>query len=210
MKIKVCGITNNRNLIDIGLLYPDYMGFIFHEGSPRDITGSIEKLQLGAIPPSVKKVAVFVDKPVDEVRMIIKKYRFDAVQLHGDEEPGYCGELMSECEVIKTFRIAGSLPENLSRYENHCNLFLFDAKGRYYGGNGLKFNHRLLEMYDNRTGYILSGGIGDKDIDYLKELDLKGLQGIDLNSRFEISPGYKSSTSLRVFMQNLRSNAKSN
>lgn len=210
MKIKVCGITNNRNLMEIALLRPDYMGFIFYKNSPRDITETIGGLHLSAVPASVKKVAVVVDQPLEVVGDIIKKHRFEAVQLHGDEGPAYCGKLMHLCEVIKAFRIEDYLPGKLDQYENKCHLFLFDAKGRYQGGNGIQFNHNILKTYELKTPYILSGGIGDTDLPYLQSIDLKGIAGVDVNSRFEISPGYKSIPPLKNFISKLRENAPVN
>ncbi len=210
MLIKVCGITNNRNLTDIAQLKPDYIGFILHESSPRDVTQTIGQLQLTAIPPSVKKVAVVVNMPIEQVRGIIKKHGFDAVQLHGDEDPVYCRELMEVCEVIKAFRLKDNLPPQLEEFENNCHFFLFDAKGRYQGGNGIKFNHDILKEYNLKTPFILSGGIGDDDLSYLKSIDFGGLAGVDLNSRFELSPGYKCLSSLKMFIENLRSHATVN
>jgi len=204
MKIKVCGIANNRNLSEIALLQPDYMGFVFYPGSPRDVTVTIGQLQLSAIPPAVKKVAVVVDRPLQEVRGLVARHWFDAVQLHGDEEPDYCRELMNHCEVIKAFRIADSLPSDIGLYEGNCNYFLFDARGKYHGGNSIKFNHAILEGYGLSTPFFLSGGIGDTDLEYLRGIDIRKMYGVDVNSRFEISPGYKSVQSLRHFIAGLR------
>jgi phosphoribosylanthranilate isomerase len=205
MQIKVCGMTNNRNIREIALLLPEYMGFIFHKSSPRDVTGTIGQLQLSVIPPSVKKVAVTVDKPLEDVKSIIKNHGFDAIQLHGDEQPDYCRELMNECIVIKAFRIGEKLPDQLEDYIDSCHMFLFDAKGKYHGGNGIKFNHDILKGYHYDKPYILSGGIGDNDLPYLKNIDLMGIAGVDLNSRFELSPGYKSFSPLKEFINKLRS-----
>jgi phosphoribosylanthranilate isomerase len=210
MLIKVCGITNNSNLTGIAHLHPDFMGFIFHKGSPRDVTETIGNLQIRTIPASVKKVAVVVNQPSGKVRKLVTKYGFDAVQLHGDEDPGYCKELMPLCQVIKAFRLKDKLPENLERYENNCHLFLFDAKGKYRGGNGIKFNHNILKSYKLLTPYILSGGIGDNDLPWLQNITLEGMAGVDLNSRFEISPGYKSISSLKEFINKLRYHAGTN
>lgn len=205
MQIKVCGLTNNRNLLEIARLSPEYMGFIFHKSSPRDVSDIIGQLQLNAIPPSVKKVAVVVDQPAGKVFELVEKYGFDAVQLHGSEDPEYCRQFKPVCRVIKAFRIKHQLPPDLEDYEGSCHYFLFDAKGKYAGGNGIKFNHDILKSYRYKTPYILSGGIGDYDLPYLLDIDLEGMTGVDLNSRFELSPGYKSISSLKVFIQKLRS-----
>jgi phosphoribosylanthranilate isomerase len=207
MQIKVCGITNNRNLQEIARLGPDFMGFIFHGPSPRDVTSTIDQLHLNLIPSSVKKVAVTVDEPLEYVLEILKKYRFGAIQLHGNEEPEYCRRLMASYTVIKAFAMADSLPQRLQEYEGSCDYFLFDAKGRHAGGNGIKFNHEILGDYRLSTPWILSGGIGDSDLPLLTGYRFKGMAGVDLNSRFELSPGYKSITSLREFINKLRTNA---
>jgi phosphoribosylanthranilate isomerase len=201
-------MTNNRNIREIALLKPDYMGFVFHKSSPRDVSETIGSLELSAVPPSVKKVAVTVDRPIDEVREIIKKHRFDAIQLHGDEDPEYCRELMQECLVIKAFRINDRLPSELGQYMDNCNIFLFDAKGKHKGGNGIKFNHEILKGYHLDKPFILSGGIGCEDAGYLQAIDLRWLAGVDLNSRFELSPGYKSLLPLKVFINKIRSNVR--
>jgi phosphoribosylanthranilate isomerase len=207
MQIKVCGITNNRNLRDIARLHPEFMGFIFHGPSPRDVSLSIDQLHLDLVPSSIKKVAVMVDEPAERVLDILKKYRFGAVQLHGNEEPEYCRRLMASYTVIKAFALTDRLPQRLQEYEGSCHYFLFDAKGKNAGGNGIKFNHEILADYRLSTPWILSGGIGDSDLPLLTGYTFKGMAGVDLNSRFELSPGYKSIPSLREFIHKLRSNA---
>lgn len=204
MKIKVCGVANNMDIREIALLHPDYMGFIFYRKSPRDVSEIISGLHLDAIPRSVKKVAVLVDHPAVGAIELITKYRFDAVQLHGDEEPAYCRNLMPVCEVIKAFRVMDRLPDNLDQYQDNCHMFLFDAAGKNRGGNSIGFNHAILEDYNLLTPFILSGGIGEHDVPYLRSLGFKQMAGIDINSRFEISPGCKNLHSLKLFITKLR------
>ena len=80
-------------------------------------------------------------------------------------------------------------------YENVCDYFLFDTKGKERGGNGTVFNWELLKEYPSTKPYFLSGGIGLESI-----LDLKAFinskaskycYAIDVNSNFEIEPGLK-------------------
>ncbi|HNP08396.1 MAG TPA: phosphoribosylanthranilate isomerase, partial [Cyclobacteriaceae bacterium] len=35
MKLKVCGMRDNRNVLEVASSRPDFMGFIFYEKSPR-------------------------------------------------------------------------------------------------------------------------------------------------------------------------------
>ena len=51
---------------------------------------------------------------------------------------------------------------------------------------------------------MLSGGIGSDDIETIRKAMRPGLAGIDLNSRFEVSPGNKDVTKISNFILQLR------
>ncbi len=204
MLIKVCGITNNGDISAVMALEPDYMGFIFYPPSPRDVSGTIGQLSLSSIPGNVKKVGVMVDEDEERAEELVKKYKFEAIQLHGNESPDYCARLKKLCEVIKAFRINDRLPSEISLYEGKCDLFLFDTAAARPGGTGKKFDHRVLNGYICKTPYLLSGGIGPPDAEYITGLRMNGMAGVDLNSRFEISPGIKSPVALEKFINECR------
>ncbi len=200
MLIKVCGITNNRDIESISDLNPDYMGFIFYPPSPRDVSEKIARLSTASIPAGIKKVAVLVNESEERALEIIDKYGFEAVQLHGNEPPAYCSRLKKSCEVIKSFRIKERLPGLISQYEGKCDLFLMDTAADKPGGTGRKFDHSILNGYRYETPFLLSGGIGPEDADYICSIRLKAMAGVDVNSRFETSPGIKSAAELEKFI----------
>ena len=51
---------------------------------------------------------------------------------------------------------------------------------------------------------MLSGGISPSDAMLIKRLRFPGLMGVDLNSRFEISPGVKDVALLSEFMAEMK------
>ncbi len=194
LKIKVCGITQTDNMLEIAALGPDYMGFIFFANSPRDVSDKIDRLPLGELPAAIKKVAVLVNKPLEEAKGIILKYGFDKVQLHGNESPHYCRSLQKIVPVIKAFGITDKLPEELTYYENGCDYFLFDTKGKNAGGTGMAFNHAVLKNYTMTKPFFLAGGIGPEhaqDVAFRKVITHPALHALDINSRFEIRSGIK-------------------
>mgnify|MGYP001368448336 CR=1 FL=1 len=79
--------------------------------------------------------------------------------------------------------------------------FLFDTKGKLPGGNNIKFDWKLLKRYTFSKPFILSGGIGLEDISDIKKIIKTGLpiHAIDVNSKFEISPGNKNIELLKEF-----------
>ncbi|MCL5247046.1 phosphoribosylanthranilate isomerase [Cellulophaga sp. 20_2_10] len=207
MKLKVCGMKYLENMEAVAALQPDYLGFIFWEPSSRFFNG-----KMGNIPKNIKKVGVFVDADLDYVVNRINEYNLDAVQLHGKESPEFCKGLRNSSlglkgkqpQIIKVFSIKDSFDfSSLSPFEKVCDYFLFDTKGKLPGGNGYTFNWSVLENYPSTKPYFLSGGIGIKDVDkvkdFLKTTASKYCVALDVNSSFEIEPGLKNIEKLNEF-----------
>lgn len=203
MKLKICGITEKCDIPAIIELNPDYMGFIFHPASPRDISRQVAQIPFNLIPSHIGRVAVFVDEPTRTVMSLVEKYGFTHVQLHGSENPEQCREIQRYIPVIKAFGVNDTLPQNIKRYQDCCAFFLFDAKGRHVGGNGQQFNHSLLLSYNLQTPFFLSGGIAPEDVDYINKLSHPRLHAVDINSRFEDETGSKNVTLLKTFVNKL-------
>tara|TARA_R110001599_G_scaffold6925_8_gene34332 strand:+ start:4422 stop:5072 length:651 start_codon:yes stop_codon:yes gene_type:complete len=214
MKLKVCGMK--LNTLEVATLDPDYLGFIFWEPSKRYFDGNIPKL-----PASIKKVGVFVDAPLEEIRKKVKEYKLQAVQLHGKESPEFCSDLKkstsdrskaleeNSLEIIKVFSIKDDFDfSNLAPYENVCDFFLFDTKGKLPGGNGFTFSWEVLKNYPSSKPYFLSGGIGLDEIEKIREFqqrpESKYCHAIDVNSKFESEPGLKDIDKLKEFKKVVR------
>lgn len=211
MKLKVCGMK--LNTLEVATLCPDYLGFIFWEPSKRYFEGTIPKL-----PASIKKVGVFVDAPLEEILKKVDTYDLQAVQLHGKESPEFCNDLKtinkdrskaleeSSLEVIKVFSIKDDFDFSiLTPYENVCDYFLFDTKGKLPGGNGFTFSWEVLKNYPSTKPYFLSGGIGLEEIEKIREFqqrpESKYCHAIDVNSKFESEPGLKDVKKLKEFKE---------
>jgi len=208
LKIKVCGMRDSANIQAVLAGEPDLMGFIFYEKSPRNVGEELDAELLKSFPRTVQKVGVFVNAHPDLILRNVKKYNLDMVQLHGDEMPDVCRNVRNRgITVVKAFRMDGSFNfARLNNYKPHCDYFLFDTKGDAYGGNGVPFDWGLLRKYDNEKPYFLSGGISIENLDALVALKNQGLNiyGVDINSKFEISPGLKDASQVTAFMSTLR------
>ncbi len=204
MKLKVCGMKYQDNINDVASLQPDYLGFIFHQASPRNFTGGIPKLS-----ESIEKVGVFVDEKVEFISRQIEKHKLSVIQLHGHESPETCRLLKSSgIKVIKVFSIKNEFEFSiLEPYEKVCDYFLFDTKGKLPGGNGYTFDWSVLHNYPSTKPFFLSGGIGLKQVEKLHEFKnspaSKYCYAIDVNSKFEVEPGIKNIELLKEFKSQL-------
>ena len=206
MKIKVCGMRNPENITELVALDVDFIGYIFHGKSSRNVIVN-PKVE---IPLRIKKVGVFVNETEEKIRNKVKEYRLNVVQLHGDESPRFCQELSrSGVQVMKAFSVDSTFDfSQLTEYLSCCNIFLFDSKGEHRGGNGTKFNWELLKQYTGAIPFLLSGGIKLTDIDEILQLDLKNMIGIGVNSGFEISPAVKDIDKVKIMVNEIRNHEK--
>lgn len=208
MIIKVCGMRDAENIRAVEALGIDYMGFIFWPPSGRYVGEKPSYL-----PRKCRRVGVFVDAALPDILEAVKGFRLDVLQLHGHETPEALHALReSVADLNPDIRLIKSLavkePEDLaqtSAYEEVCDAFLFDAKGRLPGGNGHQFDWSVLKQYKGRLPFLLSGGIGPGDEARIREFDVPGCIGIDLNSRFETAPGLKDVQALKTFIESVRS-----
>lgn len=203
-------------------LFTPLMGFIFWPKSSRYVSERPEYL-----PTKCKRVGVFVDESLELVEKTATNFALDFIQLHGHEAPAYVASLKGH-RLIKAFNIATTddfaacIP-----YEGLVDYFLFDTKGKSVGGNGEKFDWSVLKAYHGQTPFLLSGGIGPDDASRIKAMTSgracsrsseqtsslcsrsiaafrhPRFAGIDLNSRFELSPALKDINKLKTFIQAL-------
>ncbi|HAI76551.1 MAG TPA: N-(5'-phosphoribosyl)anthranilate isomerase [Microscillaceae bacterium] len=190
---KVCGMKYIENILAVAELKPDLMGFIFAPESARYVG---EDFVLPKLPEDIHKVGVFVNEDAAYMLEKASQYALSFLQLHGEEDPAVCEALHhKDFRVLKAFALDSSFDfSHLTAYEPYVNYFLFDTKGAARGGNGQPFDWNLLKQYRLAKPFWISGGIDLENIaglmNFIHENQLP-CTGIDVNSKFETSPGFK-------------------
>lgn len=114
-------------------------------------------------------------------------------------------DIAPHIRIIKALPIADKDDfQRAGQYEGMVDFFLFDTKCSTKGGSGNRFDWGLLSAYQGQTPFLLSGGIGPEDAEAIRRIDHPQFAGIDVNSRFETSPGVKDVEKLRSFVEVLR------
>jgi phosphoribosylanthranilate isomerase len=206
MNIKVCGITQVKQVQQLEGLGIDFVGFIFDKHSPRNVEGKLEAKEIANADYDLKKVGVFVNPSYSDILDAIENYGLDVVQLHGEESPEFCSDLNEDVEVIKVFHMDESVTnvdELVAPYDMACDYYLFDTspptplqkergeKATLRGGTGLQFDWSMIAKAKIEKPFFLSGGIGVDDIAKIKAFKHPDFYGIDVNSKFETEPGVK-------------------
>ncbi|WP_457270299.1 phosphoribosylanthranilate isomerase [Pedobacter sp. UYEF25] len=195
------------NIAALADLKPDYLGFIFYDKSPRNVSDVSSEL-IRYIPKEIKTVGVFVDENLENVMRKVADLDLSAVQLHGRESSEYCLALknhFSSLEIIKAFGVDNAFEfAMLESYEEAVDFFLFDTKTSMHGGSGKQFDWTILEHYKLNKPYFLSGGIDSCHVPDILNVDDERLVAVDVNSKFEVEPGLKNIAKLEEFFTLIR------
>ena len=201
VKVKFCGITNEQDASRAVRLGVDALGFIFAP-SPRKIDPAEARRIIHTLPPFIQTVGVFVNEDLDTIGELKQFCGFQWVQLHGDEPPEMCRQLMPH--VIKAFQIKDEASLlRLEHYRRHVGSFLLDTYSKEKrGGTEKTFDWDLaLKCKEYGRPIILSGGLRPSNIE--RAISKVRPYAVDINSGIEDSPGQKSPILMKKLMQTI-------
>jgi phosphoribosylanthranilate isomerase len=200
VKVKVCGITNQRDAEAAAVYGADAIGFIFAP-SPRRLAPQTAKKIVKALGPFISTVGVFVNEKPAEILAIAEEVGLTAVQLHGDESAAVLKKL-KDLRVIKAFRVAKAVDLYATRGYTP-DAFLFDAKVEgLYGGTGKSFDWKILKNFDGKAPFILSGGLTPANV--REAVSVARPYGVDVSSGVERQPGMKDADLIKEFIKNAK------
>lgn len=186
-QIKICGLTRADDVALAEDLGADFVGFIFVRSSPRFIEPS-------TVPAtrSAKRVGVFRDASIEEMRRAAEVARLDIIQLHGSESDDVVQAL--GLPVIKAVHVTDELPDT----STSASWLLFDTGG----GTGRHFDWSLLARYDRSKPFLLAGGITPENV--AAAISKARPDAIDLASGVESAPGIKDHHKMKTLFDRVR------
>ena len=198
LKIKICGITDvttanfciNKNV--------NYLGFVFYEPSPRNISIDHARLILEDISNKISKVAV-TNNPSDNLLSSLEPLPFEYLQVHGNisiERLQVIKKIINK-KIIMSFNINNrSDLDNVSNYEDLSDFFLFDSKS---SGSGIKFDWSLLNGINSKNEYFLSGGLNSENLK--SAINNVNTHYFDISSGVEKTTGVKDTSKIADIMK---------
>jgi phosphoribosylanthranilate isomerase len=208
ISVKICGITNESDLVQAIEAGADMVGFVLVETSPRFVNfetaqALIRKAaELGAEPWVVTTLAVpWLDKLVDETPEI------GAVQLHGKESPAQVASFTRKHQLVPVIKAMGiERKRDLADAEafEAADAFLFDAKppkgADREGGHGVAFDWSILKGFrvNDHEDWTLSGGLTPENV--AEAIRQSGTAAVDVSSGVEASPGVKDHAKVKAFI----------
>lgn len=198
-KVKICGITDEKQAREISLAGADYIGVVLFPKSPRFVNLEKVKEIKNSVYNTTKLIAVVVNPDIKLCKELLEIV--DLIQFHGEEDIEFI-ELFPKDKVIKAFRIKDEKDlEKLKPFMEKDYLILIDAyKEGEYGGTGSSINmeiiKRVCDLYDK---VIVAGGLSAENV---REI-IKSAKpfGVDASSKLEIKPGIKDMDKVREFIK---------
>jgi len=191
-KIKICGIRRSEDIDIISRYKPDFIGFILSEGFRRTVDCNEVREMTQGLPPDILKIGVFVNEPIESLKIKSETAGIDIVQLHGEESPDYCKKIAKP--VIKVLTPPSF--DRIAEYEPVVEYFLFDS-GK---GTGRTFDWNTLPVTEKP--FFLAGGISADNVsDAIESLHPNA---VDMSSSVE-TDGVKDEQKIKEIIELIRS-----
>jgi len=209
ISVKICGLATVDDVCACADAGANYMGLVFFEKSPRNITIPAARELALAAHLGLAKVALVVNPSDAELDAITATVPLDMLQLHGRETPERVAEVKARygLPVMKAVGIADGddLPK-LESYFGVADQILVDAKppkgGVLPGGNGLSFDWRLIAGRRWPCPWMLAGGLTPENV--AEAVKMTGAKQVDVSSGVEDAPGQKNAELIQKFVQSSR------
>lgn len=206
VQAKICGISTPEALDAAVRGGASHIGFVFFPKSPRNIVPEAARALAQRVPEHVGKVGLFVDPDPGFVANMLSVVPLDVLQLHGAESPALAASLAAAHgkDIWKAIpvRTRADLAEG-ARYRGAVQRLLYDAKppkgAELPGGNGLRFDWKLLEGFAHPLPWLLSGGLDAANV--ANAVGVTGARAVDISSGVESAPGVKDVDKIAAFLQ---------
>ncbi len=214
-ELKICGITQTKQAIEIASLGVNAIGVIGVKNSPRFISAQKRTDifdSLGNHYPKIKRVLVVADIDDSDIEGVLSQKATPTVfQLHGNESTERIKTLRErypEVNFWKAFRIRTQEDiESIHQYESIVEALLLDAwSEKQLGGTGNRITLQLIKDIKFKVPWWLAGGISAEWIPQV--LSLAKPFGIDASSKLEISPGVKDINKVKSLIKSLKNSQK--
>ena len=203
--VKICGITDAQTAHVAASAGARYLGFIFFDKSPRNLTLAAARILGPQLPVGPDRVGVFVNADLDLIKQAAKALSLDWIQVHGAETPEDIAQIKdgTGCLVIKAFGIASAEDfKAVDMFKGHVDAYLFDAKppkgADLPGGNAISFPWALLKGRQFDKPWLLAGGLSAETIK--AAVDASRTRILDVSSGVESAPGIKDHQKIQAFL----------
>ena len=205
-RVKICGITRAEDALAAAEQGADAIGLVFYSRSPRAVDIEQAKLIVGALPPFVTVVGLFVDPAPAQVRTVLDEVSVDVLQFHGNEPAELCKGFG------RPYIKAVPMRDDVDLFAVACDhvsaqaLLLDTFMSGIPGGTGVSFDwSRIPPNLDKPL--ILAGGLTPENV--ANAIGLVNPYAVDVSGGVEAEKGIKDASRIAAFIREVKSGTES-
>lgn len=198
VRTKICGVTRVADARAAVAAGADAIGLVFAAPSRRLITAERAAEIAAAVPPSVARVALFMDNDADQIARVLATVPIDLIQFHGAEPAAFCQRF--DRPYIKSVPMGEpgvELADWAERYPHAAALLLDANRSGEAGGRGRAFDWRA-ELATIAAPIVIAGGLSPDNVG--AAIARFTPYAVDVSSGVESAPGVKCSRRMRAFV----------
>ena len=199
-RIKICGLTRDRDVDAAVECGADAVGFVLWENSARAVTVEAAARLAGRLPPFVTPVCLFVNAAPEHVARALAAIPAALPQFHGDETALQCEAAGRRYLRAARMRPGFALLDFALAHPGAAGILL-DAHVAGYGGSGKVFDWSLVPS-GVPCPVVLSGGLNPANV--IDGIAKVRPWAVDVSSGVETAPGHKDASLIRRFCDAVR------
>ena len=197
-RVKICGITRLEDALAAARAGADALGFVFYPPSPRHVEVEQAASIIGALPPFVTTVALFVNADAGTIAEVVQATGIDLLQFHGNECPDYCAQHGRPWIKAVRMKEGVDLEQEAKRYAGARALLLDAYRPGVPGGTGETFEwDRIPESLRHRI--VLAGGLNPGNV--AEAVCRVQPWAVDVSGGVESAPGVKDAGKIERFIE---------
>ncbi|MCP8307349.1 MAG: phosphoribosylanthranilate isomerase [archaeon] len=210
VRVKICGITNEKDLKNSIIAGADALGFVINvDSSPRSIKIDRARELMEKVPIFVSKVAVTVFDDFDRIIEIKDELKPEYIQIHGDFNfnEDYLLKTLCGVHIIRAIALKSNLSlESILNEAKNFDAILVDShiEGKY-GGTGIVNDFKMCREIGEAISpkpLILAGGLNPDNVE--EAIHIVKPFAVDVSSGVELSLGIKDYEKMLNFVANAK------
>jgi len=210
VRVKICGITSEKDLTATVTAGADAVGFVVNvPSSPRNLTVDKARKLIRTTPIFVESVAVTVPGNIDSLIKIYEELKPKAIQVHGENVLNFSQipKTILNTHLIRAISAkSDSVIKTASEASNSFDAILLDtyANGKN-GGTGTIHNWEISKQVRQAISpkpLILAGGLNPQNVG--RAIQMVQPYAVDVSTGVESSPGIKDPKKVSEFIESVR------
>ena len=207
LNVKICGIKSISHVEACVKGKAKMIGLMFYKKQPRFINIKTAKKISNFSKNKIKRVGVFANSNITEIKTIAKNVELDYLQLHGNETENFIKNIKKilKIKIIKALKISNNNDiKKISRFKKISDYILIDTK--IIKKNNLSFKKKskeldwnLLKKIKDKRKLILSGALNTTNL--AEATGESGINFVDASSSLEIMSGKKNIKKINKFLE---------